>query len=258
MNSDDYGWFTPAEFELVLQALNKNQNSSSPAILVGGQSLVAWIKYYNINIPDTETPALTQDVDFLGKADDAKLLAKELNARIKVAGMDDHTPNTAVLSFQSVNTDKILIVDFLNQLLGLKEEEVRKLAVLISIESSSQVYVLHPILCVKSRFENLHKLKNKRNGNGITQARMAIEVVKRYLVEISQEDNGLRQALNATKKIREIALSDAGIFVYHEYSLDILSAIDVDLFEGSKFVTLEWPHLQDEVMRKRDKKANIQ
>lgn len=108
---------------------------------------------------------------------------------------------------------------------------------------------------MKSRFENLHKLKNKRNGNGITQTRMAIEVVGHFLGAISQEDNGLRQALNAIKKIRHITLSDAGIFVYNEYNLDILLAIDLELFQESKFVIHEWPHLQDEVKRKRDKKA---
>ncbi len=74
------------------------------------------------------------------------------------------------------------------------------------MESSSQVYVLHPILCVKSRIESLHKLKNKRNGNGITQARMAIEVVGKFLNEVLHEDNGMRQALNAVKKLRYIAL----------------------------------------------------
>lgn len=258
MNSSDYGWFTPAEFELVLKALNKNQNPSSQPILVGGQALIAWIKYYDIKIPDTETPALTQDVDFLGKSEDAKLLASELNAEIIIAGMDDHTPNTAVLSFKSNDTGKILIVDFLGQLVGLQEKEVRELAVPIRIESSSEVYVLHPILCVKSRFENLHKLVSKRNSNGITQAKMAIEVIDAFLKEIVKEDdNGIRQGLNAVKRLKEIALSNAGIYVYQKFDLDILSAIDITLFEGSKFPELGWPQLKDDVIRKRNKKSNI-
>jgi len=105
LSSDDYGWFS--------------DNSG------WGQSLVAWVKYYNINIPDTEIPALTQDVDFLGKAHEAKLLAKELHAQIKVAGMNDHSPNTAVLSFHSANTDKILIVSFIatQHKLGMRERQ---------------------------------------------------------------------------------------------------------------------------------------
>ena len=83
MNPDDYGWFTPAEFKSVLDALNKNQNPSSPTILVGGQALIAWIKHYDIPIPNSETPALTQDVDFFGSQEEAKLLAKEIGATKK-------------------------------------------------------------------------------------------------------------------------------------------------------------------------------
>lgn len=254
LGPDDYGWFTPAEFKAVLDALNKNQNNSYPAVLVGGQSLVAWIEYYDIPIPNSETPALTQDVDFLGSIVDAKLLGKELNAKVNVAGIDDHTPNTAVLSFRSPSTNKILIIDFLGSLIGLDEKEVRKLAVEMEFDSLGNIYVLHPILCLKSRVENLHKLKNKRNGNGITQARMAIEVTKKYLEDILQGENGIRQALNAVKRLREIALSDAGIFIYHEYDLDILTSIDPDLFKGSKFVNQGWPRLLDLVKIKREKR----
>lgn len=99
MSPDDYGWFTPAEFNSVLNALNKIQNPSSPTILVGGQALIAWIKHYDIPIPNSETPALTQDVGFLGSKEEADLLAKEIGAEIKIAGMDDHTPNIAILTF---------------------------------------------------------------------------------------------------------------------------------------------------------------
>ncbi|MFV1985476.1 MAG: hypothetical protein ACC657_18150 [Thiohalomonadales bacterium] len=255
MIPDDYGWFTLAEFKSVLDALNKNQNPSFPTILVGGQALVAWIKHYDIPVPNSDTPALTQDIDFLGSDEQAKLLAKEIGAKINIAGMDDHTPNTAVLSFRSSNTNKILIIDFLSYLIGLSEQEIRKLAVAIKFESLSSIDILHPILCLKSRIENLHKLKSKRNGNGITQARAAIEVVKKFLGEISKEEHGMRQTLNAIKKLRLIALSDAGIFVYHEYDLDILTAIDLSLFKESKFVDQGWPQLCMTVNNKRKKKV---
>jgi len=61
---------------------------------------------------------------------------------------------------------------------------------------------------------------------------MAIAVVRKFLGEISQEENGVRQALNAVKKLRYIALSDAGIFVFQEYGIDVLSTIDVDFLRG--------------------------
>lgn len=76
LDLDDYGWFTPAEFKAVLKTLNKNKNYSSPPVLVGGQSLIDWIEHYDIPIPNSETPALTQDVDFLGSVEDAMFLGK--------------------------------------------------------------------------------------------------------------------------------------------------------------------------------------
>lgn len=254
MNLDDYGWFTLAEFKLVLNALKKNQTSSSSVILVGGQAIIAWIKHYNITIPNSESPALTQDVDFFGSHKEAKLLANEIGAKISIAGIDDHTPNTAVLSFRSSITNKILIIDFLAYLIGLNEHEIRDLAVEIKFESLNGIKVLHPILCLKSRIANIHKLESKRNGNGITQARMAIEIVRKFLEEISQGENGLRQALNAVKMLKKIALSDAGIFVYHEYNLDILTAIELNLFNGTKFVDQGWPKLCEKINKKREKK----
>lgn len=162
-----------------------------------------------------------------------------------------------MLSFRSQHTNKILIIDFLGTLIGIDEKEVRKLAVEIEFESLSSVYVLHPILCLKSRIENLHKLKNKRNGNGITQAMMAIEVIKKFLQDILQGESGIRQALNAVKRLKKIALSDAGIFVYYEYDLDVLTAIDPGLFNGSKFVSQGWPHLCEQVKIKREKRKKL-
>jgi len=139
----------------------------------------------------------------------------------------------------------------------LNEKEVEKLAVPLKFESLTDIQVMHPILCLKSRFENLYKLNIKRDGNGITQAKIAIDITKKFLNETLQQKNGIRQALKAIKKLQQITVSDAGIFVYHEYCLDILSAIEVDKFEGSKFVTHGWPKLKDAVQRKREKKATI-
>lgn len=45
-------------------------------ILVGGQSLSVWVRYYNVELPDT-IPAITLDVDFLTRdAADKKSVSK--------------------------------------------------------------------------------------------------------------------------------------------------------------------------------------
>ena len=257
MNPDDYGWFSPADFQLVLRGLEKGSSPESNTVLVGGQAIVAWVLHYNLPIPETDMPALTQDVDFLGTAQEAESLAKVIGAHVEKPKLfDDHTPNTAIVSFKSPDSGKLLLVDFLGQLMGLDEKEVRALAVPLEFDTQSPVHVLHPILCLKSRIENLFSLSTKRNGNGITQAKMAIDVVREYLNELL--DSGeFRAALNVVKRLRKMALSPAGMFVYLEFNLDVLGAIDIERFKHEKFLSLGWPFMMSEVNAKRTKKALV-
>lgn len=256
MKLDDYGWFSPTDFQIVLKGLERASPKESGTVLVGGQAIVAWVHHYDIPIPETEMPAITQDVDFLGTAQEAKLLATAIGAKVESAQMDDHTPNTAIVSFRSPESGKTLLIDFLGLLKGVDENEVRSLAVPLEFETQSPVNVLHPILCLQSRFENLYGLSAKRNGNGITQAAIAINIVREYLNELI-EANEHRAALNVVKRLRKLALSSAGMFVYINYGLDVLSAIDVTRFKHNKFQQLGWPYLVSEVSARRAKKARV-
>ena len=238
---DDFGWFSPFDFDIVLAAIARHPKQQE-IILVGGQSLVGWAIHYKLDIPQTEYPALTRDVDFIGGAKEAEFLAKELDAEFRAASIDDNTPNTAVLTWVSPSTGQKLTVDFLSVLIGLNTDEIKKLAVLMKFSEQQQpVWILHPLLCLKSRFENLLHLKNKRNKNGVTQARIAVEVARMFVLEALGSGNPDEEkiAIKAAHRIADIARSDAGVFVFNEYGIDLMTAVDPSLYRNNPLFALK-------------------
>lgn len=126
---DDFGWFSPADLEIVLKAIAKYPDPDK-LVLVGGQSLVRWMLYYDIPVPQADYPALTQDVDFIGARKEAEFLAKELGGTVRFATIDDHTPNTAVITWQPPGAEKKkLLLDFLSGILGVADADLHRLAV---------------------------------------------------------------------------------------------------------------------------------
>lgn len=241
---EEYGWFSEEDFKLLLIGISKNPIRKE-MVLVGGQSLVAWAIYYGIPIPENNDIALTRDVDFLGNKDDATAIAEALGAKVTVAQMEEGTPNSAVVTWRSPISDKLLTLDFMKTLIGLDNQEIRDISVPMRFEGTPDIQVLHPIHCLVSRFENLHKLKNKRDGNGLTQARVAVEVAKAFVDQLlaSGEKDDQRFAIKIAGMIGRIATSDAGGFVFANYGLDPLIAVDSTRFtEFPDFAKKDWPN----------------
>ena len=94
--SDDYDWFTPADLTRVINAIHALPDWSS-VVLVGGQSLTAWVEYYKIKLPSFEGPHLTVDADFLGTRAEAEVIARGLGSKAQIPTIDDHTPNAAAI-----------------------------------------------------------------------------------------------------------------------------------------------------------------
>jgi hypothetical protein len=169
----DFGWFSPVDLNQLFRALASLSNPQS-VVLVGGQALSFWVDYFHIPVPETGTPYLTQDADFLAMKTDAEELNHLLGGKLKVATLSDNTPNTAIIEFVGPSGNK-LIIDFLGIVAGLNPDEVRRLSVPVEIEGN-RINVLHPMLCLKSRMFNLYSIPSKRNRNGVAQAKVSIEV----------------------------------------------------------------------------------
>lgn len=248
-DQDSIGWFAPPDLDLLFKAISKIENPGN-IVLVGGQSLSFWVDHYDITIPKTDTPYLTQDADFLARKHDAIAISELLGGQVKLATLDDNTPNIATLVFRGSAGNKLLI-DFLGIIVGVDEGEIRKLAVPVE-RGEWRLNILHPILCLKSRINNLDILPSKRNKNGIEQARVAVEVAKHYLRDRLNEGN-VRAALNAVKQITEMAQSRAGLYVWEKYNIDVLQAVEPEIIHVEKFQGIEWPRQVKATEERRNK-----
>jgi hypothetical protein len=247
VSHSDYDWFTPADLTRVIDAIHALPDWTS-VVLVGGQSLTAWVEYYKIKLPAFEGPYLTIDADFLGTKTEAEVIARELGSNAQIPSIDDHTPNAATIDFTGASGKK-LHIDILSGVLGLKSDAVRKLAVNLEIDANKPVSVLHPLLVLESRCINLQRLTEKRHGNGITQARVACTVVEHYLAECLNTPARRREAFKATRRIADLARTSAGVFVWKQWSIDVIAAVDASKMPGQ--FNRSWAHELAEVARKK-------
>jgi hypothetical protein len=111
VSPNDYDWFTPADLTRVIDAIHALPDWKS-VVLVGGQSLTAWVEYYKIKLPTLKGPYLTIDADFLGTKTEAELIAKELGSNAQIPSIDDHTPNAATIDFTGASGKRLRPADF--------------------------------------------------------------------------------------------------------------------------------------------------
>lgn len=252
-SSKSFDWFTRDEIKRVFRAIPP-QDAGNSIVLIGGQSIAFWARYYEIAIPKTESPALTQDLDFVGKATAAVSLGNAINAKIKVATFDDFTPNTALLTWEpSARTYRRLMIVFLSAVLGVLDKDVRDLAVTVEIDGLPPLKVLHPLICMQSRFANLATLSSKRDKNGIVQAKLSVEIARKF-VAIDALKKGETVVARAISRIIKICTGPSAIYVLREFGIDGKDAIDLSLLpENHPFVTIEYPKL----MRKYERKLAV-
>lgn len=169
-------------------------------ILVGGQALNAWGEAFAIadEFPDgLYGAALSNDIDFLGMAPAAIAFADALgrHAEVKVATLDDSTPNSAVVIFDFEGVKNT--IDFLHALQGfslLELQRVREWAAIPEISKviNNRLKVMHPIHCLQSQLENVYgqALNRRESSDGERNAnrvRLAHEVAKRTVIRYLDE-----------------------------------------------------------------------
>lgn len=251
--SAGFDWFQPSDLPAFFKALQK---SPHPAVLVGGQSLTFWVDFFKIPVPKIDTPYLTQDIDVLATKHDALIVAKELHGTCEIADLDDATPNTAIVTYITPDGRK-LFVDFMGTLIGLSNEVIRKTAVELDHPEYGLIRILHPTLVLKSRVVNLHRLAQKRHANGVEQARLAVPVVKAFLEYFVS--NGLAGAnpdkylIDRIMWLHDLALTDAGKFVYAEWGIDVMQAAPMDKVQNQDFHAQHKPRMEAEIATKRER-----
>jgi len=244
---DDYGWFTPADLRKLFQVIH--DIGADRVILVGGQSLTAWVQYFDIQLPAIDGRFLTADADFQGTKADAEAIANALGGKIQYARMDDHTPEVAVVEYQGAE-GPILHIDFLTGILGVPPEDVAEFSLALALPGHAAINVIHPTLVLESRCSNLERLPQKRNGNGITQAKVGCQIVQRYLELQIADPERHRACHNNARRLLQLAQSKAGLYVWKNYGIDVLSPINPEQMPGEFLKS--WPHDLARVERKRE------
>ena len=103
-------------------------------ILVGGQAIETWGVLLNVVAPTGDSYPLTEDTDWLGSKEDAQWLCAQLGRDVEVHFPKPHEagPSTA-LAFIRRPDNRVLMMDFLRAIVGVSEDETRKLAVPVAI-----------------------------------------------------------------------------------------------------------------------------
>lgn len=157
------------------------------AIVIGGQSVNLWIERYRGQIPDLldEGPFLSFDIDFLSNRRTEEALVDQLGGRIEYPLPGDHTPNAAL--FLGELGGRAIQIDFMDGVLGVKDEALRRMAVTIEGRSQSgdiiAIPLMHPLHCFQSRVANIDLL-SRRDPVSIRQARGSVFVLRAFIDEL--------------------------------------------------------------------------
>jgi len=247
---EGFDWFKPEDLPVLFKALRQ---VNPPAILVGGQSLTFWVDFFELPIPRTDTPYLTQDADILGTKLDAQMIAKHLNrGKATTPQADDHTPSTGLITYYAEG--RRLLIDVMGMLCGLDNDQIKETAITLNIAQYGDVSILHPRLVLISRISNLKILQSKRDKNGITQAKLAVDMYKAFIIwyrsQLNSDTEYQAFLLSKAEELKEIALSDASVYVYRHYGINILDSFPIELVKSQKFLEIQWTNINKWFLQK--------
>jgi hypothetical protein len=217
------------------------QTQSESSVLVGGQAVAFWTQYFGLQ---PRLPGLTGDVDYLGTKAEAKRASARLTLphKLKVATLDDATPNTAVLSVEMEGYADPVLIDYLASIVGIETKHIEKTAVSVTFEGKP-LRVIHPLLLLQAKIWNLYRLEEKRTPEGIEQARLAIEIAAAYIEEAKLEQ---REILKAVELIGKFSATAPARFA-QRYGLDCMNAIPETVLKPgvlpSAFHEKRWPQI---------------
>lgn len=224
---------------------------SPKALLVGGQALAFWADHLLVKRPANLVASVTADADFIGDSALARDLGKRLGWKTWIPSLDDATPQTGKVT-QRTRSGAVKQVDFLSGVIGLTTKDIARRAAEMEVPGIGVVRVLHPVDVLDSRIQNLHLLPEKRTAAGISQARLAVDVVRAYIRDaITTRDE--RAGLKLLERVVTIAGDIAAVRVFLLFDIDPLAAIPLDAFRTTPALhKVRWPQIVAEVTQTRE------
>jgi len=222
-------------------------------ILVGGQAANAWAEALGIASEYEEGlygAALSDDIDFLGLAPAAIKLAKALGGEVKVAAMDSHTPNAAVVTFAFDGESNT--IDVLHSLQGFSTgglQEVRDWAATPELPGAleNKLRVMHPLHCLQAQLENVYGSLNRRDEDGgersANRVRMLCEIVRRTIHRYLDEDAPASARL-MIERLYELARSRPALRARTADGIDFVEGHSRDAKLGGDFLETRLSQLE--------------
>jgi hypothetical protein len=185
-------------------------------VLVGGQAVVFWTRFLQERSSEVAAfaPLTSKDIDFEGSARAVRRAADLLAARMQLASMDDHTPNTGIVLF--VDADGIeREIDFIDEPLGLRARDIRDTAVRLLVPTDeagreAPVWVMHPERCMESRIYNAQVL-GKTDTLAMRQLQASIVCARewsRYLLDDDCSGERVRAVLRINERVFRKCMRD--------------------------------------------------
>jgi hypothetical protein len=205
--------FTTETLKQLLHAVSED------VVLVGGQALSFWVNFYSIDLSSHHiVGAISRDADFLGKRKDVKHIADGVSGK---AIYPSERAMTAIAGQVIIRLDQneFLNIDVIHRVVGIDANAVRERALQAEFEGVS-FRVMHPLDVLKSRIENLATLQDKQTPEGITQAKLSLQVANKFITRIADHIDGQKSALKAIEAIITIAKSSAGCKCAREFGID--------------------------------------
>jgi len=187
-------------------------------VLIGGQAVAFWLRFLHPAAGDAAlADALTsKDIDFEGSAQSVRRAGELLSGRVRIATIDDSTPNTGIVLFTDADGVEREI-DFLDAPLGLTARDVRDTAVRLVLPATdgtpeTMIWVMHPERCMESRVINASVL-GKTDSLAIRQLNASIVCTRewsRFILNDKQvpEQDRVRAVLRINERIFRRCMRD--------------------------------------------------
>jgi len=214
-------------------------------VLIGGQALLLWAEHYLIDQATGLQYGLlaSDDLDFMGKRPEVIDCAAAWHAEHKLPSCDDNTPQSGIVFLN--NSGVFNTIDFLSSVYGINDKEVLTYSDHM-IFGNNNIRVLSPPLCLKSRIENLSGLNytDELQKREVVRITAAIEVTKRYLIDIC--DSGHKSALSkaVTYIMRRVILSRSGISTSAKYGINLAEVFPITAIKAT------YPPIADEYLKR--------
>ena len=224
-------------------------------VVVGGMAVSILSKVFGVSNIE---PCMTTDADFFGDRLAIEQSQQQLSdsgfvSRKYLATLDDEaSPNSGRLAVDIAPDTQPVGIDFLFRIDGLATDDIGQKAMLVEVDGQ-QLKVLHPILLLENKINNLAQYPKKRNEAGVNQARLAIAIARKYLEGFAKSEDAQRPMLQAIERVARLATREASCFAFRGYGLDALNAIPHEIVIAQEFAEKRWPQIMDLVAQRRAK-----